>query len=80
MSKRVYQRIQTAPPQFWDPALRQAFDLWVIDMKQGMRPYTQRSAQNFEHRFIRYTRRGWEGQTESLTLADAFQQAHVYRV
>lgn len=80
MSKRVYQRIQTAPPAFWSPELRQAFDLWVIDMKQGMRPYTPRSAQNFEHRFIRYTRRGWEGQTESLTLTEVFQQTHVYRV
>ncbi len=80
MSKRVYQRVKTLPPDFWSPALRQAFDLWVIDMKQGMRPYTLRSAQNFEHRFIRYTRLGWEGQSNSLTLAEAFQQSHVYRV
>lgn len=65
MSKRVYQRVQTLPPDFWSLELRQAFDLWVIDMKQGMRPYTPRSAQNFEHRFIRYTRRGWAGQTHS---------------
>lgn len=53
MSQRVYQRVRTLPPEFWSPELRQAFDLWVLDMKQGMRPYTLRSAQNFEHRFIR---------------------------
>ena len=80
MSKRIYQRVKTLPPDFWSPELRQAFDLWIIDMKQGMRPYTLRSAQNFEHRFIRYTRLGWEGQSNCLTLAETFQQPHVYRV
>lgn len=80
MANRVYQRIQTAPPKFWSPELRQAFDLWVIDMKQGMRPYTLRSAQNFEIRFIRYTRLGWEEQINYLTLQEVFQIPNVYRV
>jgi len=80
MSQRVYQRVKTLPPEFWSSELRQAFDLWVLDMKQGMRPYTLRSAQNFEHRFIRYTRLGWEGQAKSLSLAEAFKIPHVYRV
>jgi site-specific recombinase XerD len=80
MPPRVYVKIQSIPPAFWSEELRQLFVLWVIDMKQGMRPYTLRSAQNFEYRFIRYTRRGWEGQMDCLTLSEAFQQTNVYRV
>ena len=73
-------RSKTLPPDFWSPELRQYFDLWVVDMKQGMRPYTPLSAQNFERRFILYTRRGWEGKTEQLTLKESFQIANVYTV
>lgn len=80
MSERLYQRVKTVPPKFWSQELRQAFDLWVMDMRQGMRPYTPRSAQNFEHRFIRYTRMGWEGRGICLNLQEAFQIPNVYRV
>jgi site-specific recombinase XerD len=80
MSNRVYERVKTLPPDFWSPELRQAFDLWLLDMKQGMRPYTPRSAQNFEHRFIRYTRLGWKDDIKALSLAEVFQIPNVYRV
>ncbi|MEB3286025.1 MAG: tyrosine-type recombinase/integrase [Vampirovibrionales bacterium] len=54
--------------------------MWVLDMRQGMRPYTALSAQNFERRFILYTRRGWEGKTDCLKLQEAFSLANVYSV
>jgi hypothetical protein len=72
MSKRQYQRIRTVPPDFWEPELRQVFALWVKDMQCGMRPYTERTVQTFERRFILYTRRGWEGKADSLSLAEVF--------
>lgn len=73
-------RIRTLPPDFWSQELRQYFDLWVLDMRQGMRPYTPLSAQNFERRFILYTRKGWEGKADCLTLEQAFQLTSVYSV
>jgi site-specific recombinase XerD len=80
MSQRQYQRIRTVPPDFWTPDLRQVFDLWVQDMRCGMRPYTDRTVQTFERRFILYTRRGWEGKADSLSLAEVFKLTNVYSI
>ncbi len=77
---RVHQRTKTLPPDFWSSELRQAFDLWLKDMNQGMRPYTPVTARTFERRFILYTRMGWEGKAASLTLKEVFQLPSVYEV
>jgi hypothetical protein len=80
MTTRQYQRVRTVPPDFWTVELRQVFDLWVQDMRCGMRPYTDRTVQTFERRFILYTRRGWEGRADSLDLSEVFKLTNVYSV
>jgi hypothetical protein len=80
MTNRQYQRVRTVPPDFWTPELRQVFDLWVQDMRCGMRPYTDRTVQTFERRFILYTRRGWEGKIDSLDLNEVFKLTNVYSI
>jgi hypothetical protein len=78
VAKRKYQRVKTLPPSFWHPELRQYFVLWLRDMACGMQPYTPRTVQTFERRFILYTRMGWEGKEQTLTLEDVFRLANIY--
>lgn len=77
---REYKRTRTLPPDFWSDELRKAFDLWLRDMNQGMRPYTPVTARTFERRFILYTRKGWEGKSDALTLQEVFSIPSVYEV
>ncbi len=78
---RIYERKRMLPPEWWSNELQQYFDLWCLDMKQGMRPYTPITVQTFERRFILYTRMGWEeSPPKALTLLDVFNPIDVYRV
>jgi integrase len=69
------------PPEWWDKDLLTYFELWVIDMKQGMQPYAPTTVRTFKRRFILYTRLGWQDNPpKSLTLDDIYHIPNVYRV
>ncbi len=78
---RTYERKRMIPPEWWDKDLRAYFELWVLDMKQGMQPYAPTTVRTFKRRFILYTRNGWEDDPpKALTLDDVFHTPNVYRV
>lgn len=78
---RTYERKRMIPPEWWDKDLLTYFELWVIDMKQGMQPYAPTTVRTFKRRFILYTRLGWqENPHVNLTLEDVFLISNVYRV
>ncbi len=78
---RIYERKRMLPPEWWSPELQQYFELWCLDMQQGMRPYTPVTVRTFKRRFILYTRLGWEASPpKALSLTEVFNPTQVYRV
>ncbi len=69
------------PPDYWSKHLLDLYEMWQVDMRQGMQPYTESTARTFERRFVLYTRIGWEGKNvKELDLKEVFHIPNVYKV
>ncbi len=78
---RTYKRVRMLPPDYWTKHLLDLYEMWQVDMRQGMQPYTEATARTFERRFVLYTRIGWEGKNpENLNLKEVFHIPNVYKI
>lgn len=73
--------LESAFPEHWENELKNTVRFWFKDLKQGMRPLTDRSLQTLRERFLRYTiklKNEWG--YEQLTLKDCLELKTVYAV
>ncbi len=78
---RAYKRVRMLPPEYWSKHLLDLYEMWQVDMRQGMQPYTESTARTFERRFVLYTRIGWgDKNVKELVLKEIFHIPNVYKV